>query len=107
VTVTNLNDLTVGLLRTVVPALWGSLVGMLVTFLTARGVDLPAEVLEYADGLSLLVTLAAIGGWYALMRKLEPHMPDLLRTLLIGAPVEPTYDTVADGTGRHRATNRA
>lgn len=87
---TNLSDRTVALLRTVVPVLWGSLLAAILVHL-----PLPAEVAAYLVSLSELVTIAAIAGWYAIVRWLEPRLPRWARALLIGAPAEPSYEPVA------------
>lgn len=103
----NFSDRTVAILRTFIPSLWGSAIGLLVVFLAGQGIDLDPEFVKYLEMLQELIVVGAIVGWYALMRKLEPRMPDWLRIIVLGAPKIPTYDqpmfTIPDGDGAHRA----
>lgn len=81
-----MSDKITGLLRTVVPGAWGSLIGYLIValpFLAPYG--------EQINGLSEVIVLVAIGGYYALLRKIEPHLPEWLTVILIGANQQPVY----------------
>jgi len=80
-------------LRTFVPILWGYLVGLLATnlpgvsdLLDTLGVDLNSP-----EAVAAVTGLAAIG-WYALLRKLEKYLPDIVTRFLLGSPQTPAYD---------------
>ncbi|WP_029289146.1 hypothetical protein [Cellulomonas sp. HZM] len=91
---TALSDRAVSILRTAVPALWGSLVAAV---LAALAPHLPATVYDaLADALSsdvtrALVVAVVIAAWYALWRRLEPHTPDWLTRLVLGSARTPGY----------------
>lgn len=102
---TALSDLIVALLRTIVPAWWGSLVAW---FLAQLAGILPGQITTaLADALAADVVRAAvvaivIGAWYWAWRKLSPHVPDWLVRLALGSVRTPTYTltpaaTSADG----------
>lgn len=98
------------ILRTIVPALWGSFIGWLLTVVPVLE-PLSDELLAYGDLAVPFITALLIGAWYALWRKLEPHLPDWLTRILLGSAKQPTYrnantipgEIIPDGTGEHRA----
>lgn len=76
--------IVVSILRTVVPAAWGAAFTWLVTQVPA------VEALrEQADLIGAILLVVAIGAWYALWRKLEPHLPAWVRALTLGFPAAP------------------
>jgi hypothetical protein len=76
-------------LRTVVPALWGSALAWLV----AAGILDQAGALAAAPFASAVLVPVAIGAYYALARLVErqPWAPAWLAALLLGAPAAPDY----------------
>lgn len=80
-------------LRTVVPALWSTLIAWAVSL------GLPDTVTTVAEGLGEAVVfpivLAAV---YAGLRRLERHLPDWLTRTLLGSAKTPNYGTTPDGT---------
>jgi len=84
------------LLRTIVPALWGSLIAWLIGVLPILA-PLEADLKGLADILLPIITAVIIGAWYAFWRWLEPRMPDWLTRAVLGSAKTPAYD------GRHEA----
>jgi hypothetical protein len=87
-----MNDTFTSWLRTAVPILWGSLVVWFAetlpnvnAFLESVGIDLDSP------GTVLWVSGAAIALWYALFRKIEPHLPPWLTRLVLGSNQTPRY----------------
>ena len=74
-----MNDLVVSIIRTVVPAIVGSLVYALANL----GIEVDAE------GWVALLTSLFIGLYYALARVAESRFPQA--GWLLGAPKQPTY----------------
>lgn len=93
------------ILRTVVPALWGSVIGWALTIVPVLE-PLRADLLAYGDLAVPVIGAAIIGGWYALWRWLEPKLPDWLTRVLLGSASAPVYPDIADGSGRHVAKRR-
>jgi len=95
---TALSDRAVATLRTAVPALWGTLVTVLLGALAGH---LPDDVHTALAGvLGSDVVLAAIvavviAAWYAGWRRLEPHVPLWLVRLVLGSARTPSYAPVA------------
>jgi hypothetical protein len=89
-----LSDRVVSLLRTAVPSLWGSLVAWAAVALTGY---LPEPVqAAVIDALSseytiAVVMAAAITGWYAAWRWMEPRLPAWLVRIALGSAQTPTY----------------
>lgn len=81
-----MNQKITALLRTIIPGAWGTLIGYLVATLPFL-----APYAEQINGLSELIVLIAIGGYYALMRKLEPLLPEWVTVILMGSNAEPDY----------------
>jgi hypothetical protein len=86
---TSLRDWGISLIRTGVPIAWGNLLVFL-------GAKIPALEGFLHDpqviGGGTLLTSAVALGWYAVMRKLEPHLPPWLTVLVLGANAAPVYD---------------
>ncbi|VXB24402.1 conserved hypothetical protein [Arthrobacter sp. 9V] len=78
------------LLRTVVPALWGSLIGWTIGLLPVLEPHRVA-LLEYGTPLSAVVAAVLIGAWYAFWRWLEPRLPDWLTRAVLGSARTPNY----------------
>jgi hypothetical protein len=85
----NLSDRAVSYLRTVVPVLWGSLIGLLVQ----SAAWLPAPVIAWLSGEAAVgvVTAGAIAAWYAVWRWAEPRIPDWLTRVVLGSAQAPAY----------------
>ncbi|MGN8245222.1 hypothetical protein ACTHAM_002341 [Cellulomonas soli] len=93
-----LSDLVVALLRTAVPAWWGTVV----TWLLATTLNyLPTElgdalaVLLSSDVAVGLVVTVAIALWYLVWRWLSPRVPDWLVRLALGSVRTPSYAPAA------------
>lgn len=84
------------ILRTIVPALWGSLIAWLIGVLPILA-PLEADLLGLADILLPIITAVIIAGWYAFWRWLEPKLPDWLTRAVLGSAKTPTYQ------GKHEA----
>lgn len=82
-----LRDYLTSVIRTLVPAAWGTALAWLVSVgvLDQAAADGPGAA---AGG--FLVTVA-IGVFYALARLAEPHLPPFLAGLLLGSPAAPQY----------------
>jgi hypothetical protein len=83
------NNYVTSVLRTVVPALWGSALAWLV----AAGILDQGGALAAAPFAAAVLVPVAIGGYYALARLVErqPWAPAWLAALLLGAPAAPDY----------------
>lgn len=84
------------LLRTIVPALWGSLIAWLIGALPILA-PLEGDLLGLANVLLPIITAVIIGAWYAFWRWLEPRLPDWLTRAVLGSAKTPSYD------GKHEA----
>ena len=84
------------ILRTVVPALWGSFIAWLIGVLPILA-PLEADLRGLADILLPIITAVIIAAWYALWRWLEPRLPDWLTRAVLGSAKTPVYD------GKHEA----
>jgi hypothetical protein len=84
------------ILRTLVPALWGSLIAWLIGVLPILA-PLEADLKGLADIILPVLTAVIIGGWYAFWRWLEPRLPDWLTRAVLGSAKTPAYN------GRHEA----
>lgn len=89
----------ISILRTIVPALWGSVIGWTLTLLPVLE-PLRADLLAYGDFAVPVIAAVIIGGWYALWRWLEPLLPDWLTRILLGSAKSPVY---VESNGRHEA----
>lgn len=81
----------ISILRTIVPALWGSVIGWALTLLPVLE-PLRADLLAYGDFAVPVIAAVIIGGWYALWRWLEPKLPDWLTRILLGSAKSPAYE---------------
>ncbi|MET4094553.1 hypothetical protein [Arthrobacter sp. UYCu712] len=88
--------LVTAILRTVVPALWGSLIAWLIGVLPILA-PLEADLNGLANILLPIITAVIIGAWYAFWRWLEPRLPDWLTRAVLGSAKTPTY------LGKHTA----
>ena len=88
------------LLRTIVPALWGSLVAWLIGVAPLLA-PLEAHLLGLSDIILPVVTGLIIGAWYAFWAWLQPRLPDWVVRAVLGSAKSPSYQ------GKHEATNTA
>lgn len=84
------------ILRTIVPAMWGSFIAWAIGLLPVLEPHREA-LLEYGTPLSAVVAAVLIGAWYAFWRWLEPRLPDWLTRAVLGSAQTPTYQ------GKHTA----
>lgn len=77
-----------GLVRTAVPAVWGWLLGLLVSW----GLHLPASAAGPAQA---LITVALVVVWYAVWHAYERHLPPWLTRMIMGANTAPSYTAPA------------
>jgi hypothetical protein len=84
------------ILRTIVPALWGSFVAWLIGVLPILE-PLQADLAGLADIALPVITAVIIGAWYAFWRWLEPRLPDWLTRAVLGSAKTPVYP------GKHTA----
>ena len=84
------------ILRTIVPALWGSLIAWLIGVLPILA-PLETDLNGLADIILPVLTAVIIGAWYAFWRWLEPRLPDWLTRAVLGSAKAPTYE------GKHEA----
>jgi hypothetical protein len=85
-------------LRTYVPIVWGWLVGLILT--NVPGIEsllLMLNIDPNAPAILAAITGALAIGWYALMRKIEPYIPDWLTRIFLGSPQVPSYDGTTAG----------
>lgn len=82
------------ILRTVIPALWGSFIVWLLGLVPVLE-PLREDLLAYADLAVPIIAGVIIGLWYALWRWLEPKLPDWLTRILLGSAHTPVYDPYA------------
>jgi len=105
-TPSTLSDRAVSYLRTAVPVLWGSLVGLVLGWVAPHlPGDLGQLLADFLGGEAALtfVVALAIAGWYALWRRVEKRIPDWLTRIVLGSAAAPSYSPVvavlsADGT---------
>lgn len=84
------------ILRTVVPALWGSFIAWLVGILPLLA-PFQGDLTGLAQVALPVITAVIIGGWYAFWRWLEPRLPDWLTRAVLGSAKTPAYE------GKHEA----
>lgn len=77
--------------RTIIPVFWASIVGWLLGMVPALE-PLRELLLGQSEVIVLGVTAVAVGGWYALCRWIEPHLPTWLTRILMGANTQPSYE---------------
>jgi hypothetical protein len=79
------------ILRTLVPALWGSVIAWLIGVLPILA-PMEADLAGLADVALPVITAVIIGAWYAFWRWLEPRLPDWLTRAVLGSAKTPTYE---------------
>lgn len=84
----NIRDIGVSIIRTVVPALWGTGLAWLVTQVPALE---PVLNQSGMTGLGAVIAATLIGLWYALFRSIEAKLPPWLTVLVLGSNRPPTY----------------
>ena len=89
--------LLTSILRTVVPALWGSLVAWLLGVAPLLA-PLEAHLLGVADIILPILTAVIIAAWYAFWRWLEPRLPDWLTRAVLGSAKTPVYVSPVAGS---------
>lgn len=80
------------ILRTIVPALWGSFIGWALALAPVLE-PLREQLLTYGDLAVPIISAIIIGAWYALWKWLEPKLPDWLTRILLGSAKTPSYNT--------------
>lgn len=88
----------VSIVRTIVPAAWAWLVGQLLIALPVLE-PLREQLLAYAEPLAAFLSVLVFAAWYALMRWLEPRMPEWLAKVLFGSSKRPVYANADTITG--------
>lgn len=94
-----LSERVVALLRTAVPALWGTLTAWLLAQVAGVLPPALADPLATALGSDVVVAVvvaAVIATWYAVWRWAEPHVPAWLVRVVLGSARTPTYAPVLD-----------
>jgi len=87
------------ILRTVVPALWGSVIAWLIGVLPILA-PFQTDLAGLSSVILPVLTAVIIGGWYALCRWLEPKLPCWLTRAVLGSAKTPVY---LAGDGKHVA----
>lgn len=82
-----MSNFNVSLLRTSVPALWGTLLGWLLVHVPW----LPHTLILALRSQQNLVTTGSIIVWYAVWRWLEKRLPKRLARLVLGSSKSPIY----------------
>lgn len=91
----NVRDVGVSIIRTVVPGLWGTLLAWLATQVPALEPVLNAPGMA---GIGAAIALALIGAWYTLFRMIESKLPAWLTVLVLGSNSPPNYRPTVSGT---------
>lgn len=78
------------ILRTIVPALWGSFIGWLLGLLPILEPLRPA-LIEYSTVITPILGAVIIAAWYAFWRWLEPKLPAWLVRAVLGSAKTPVY----------------
>lgn len=82
------------ILRTIVPALWGAVIGWALSVVPALE-PLREQLLAYGDWLAPVISAVIIGAWFTLWRWLQRRLPDWLVRILLGSAKEPAYEPLA------------
>lgn len=90
------------ILRTIVPALWGSFIGWLLGLVPLLE-PLREQLLSYGDLAVPVIAGILIGAWYTFWRWLEPRLPDWVKVIVLGSSHAPVYPDIPDGHGKYRA----
>lgn len=90
-----MSDYLTSVLRTTVPALWGTVVAWLISAQL-----LPAELAEQAEGFGIVLATVAIAAYYATARWIEQQdwSPAWLSRILLGSGTAPAYTGRGPGT---------
>jgi len=92
----SISDYVVSVLRTVVPVAWGALITYLISLVPGVAPALaPAQ--PVIAGWGVAIAAAVTAAWYALMRKIEPKLPQWLAVIVLGSSQMPTYVPSAQG----------
>ncbi|GAA4627256.1 hypothetical protein [Cellulomonas oligotrophica] len=89
-----LSERVVALLRTAVPALWGTLSAWALAQIAGVLPPVLADPLAAAlgsDVVAAVVVAAVIAAWYAAWRWAEPHVPEWLVRVVLGSARTPSY----------------
>ncbi|QSZ49424.1 hypothetical protein [Arthrobacter sp. D5-1] len=78
------------ILRTIVPALWGSFIAWAIGLLPALEPHREA-LLGYGTPLSAIVAAVLIAAWYAFWRWLERRLPSWFTRAVLGSAQRPSY----------------
>lgn len=89
--------LLTSILRTIIPALWGSMIAWLIGAAPLLA-PFEGELKGLAEIALPIITAVIIGAWYAFWRWLEPRLPDWLIRAVLGSAKTTTYP------GKHTAT---
>ncbi len=79
------------ILRTIVPALWGSVIGWLLSIVPALE-PVREQLLGLGDLATPIIGAVLIGAWFAFWRWLQPRLPDWLVRILLGSAKTPVYE---------------
>ena len=82
------------ILRTIVPALWGSIIAWVLSIVPALE-PLREQLLSLGDLAAPIIGAVIIAAWYAFWRWLEPRLPDWLTRSVLGSAKEPSYEPLA------------
>lgn len=85
----SVSDIVVSIIRTLVPAAWGTALTWVATQLPILEAPLNAAG---ATGLGAVLVAVLTTAWYSLMRSLESRLPAWLTVLVLGSNRAPTYD---------------
>lgn len=88
------SDLVISLLRTAVPALWGSVIAILLAALADRlSPDMLSGLRDTltSEGTVTLVVTASISLWYYVWRLLERRAPSWVARVTLGSARKPSY----------------
>jgi hypothetical protein len=91
----NIRDVGVSIIRTVVPGAWGAALAWLATQVPAFEPVLNAPGMA---GIGAALALALIGAWHALFRSIENKLPAWLTVLVLGSNKQPSYSASVPGT---------
>jgi len=78
------------ILRTIVPALWGSFIAWLIGVAPLLA-PFESDLKGLAQVALPVITALIIGAWYALWRWLQPRLPDWVVRAVLGSSKTPVY----------------
>lgn len=100
----NIRDVGVSIIRTVVPGFWGSALAWAATQVPALEPVLNAPGMA---GIGAALAGALILAWYSLFRSIEGKLPAWLTVLVLGSNTPPTYVPPAVAPGEVRWVREA